>query len=104
MGDPIVHFFFLFIYLEFYIRSIGAGYMTQYATIVPEVPNNAYDGLIFIDKTSAAIGFAGAESSRIKGKDLILIHYSIRLGFIAFVLFIVIYLRKRKAKGGDKKI
>jgi len=88
------------------IHSIGAGYsgnINQW--MLPEVPINSYDGLIFIKKTSAAIGIKGYETSINDGDSYIKNHdRNIFISTIAtiavisiIILFVCIHIYKQNS-------
>lgn len=89
-------------------HSIGAAYngnINQW--MLPEVPIDSYDGLIFVQKTSAAIGVNGSETNINDGDSFIKNHnrniyiatIAIIMAILIFILVISVYVyRKRKRK------
>ena len=90
------------------IHMVGDAYngnINEY--MMPQVPINSYDGLIFINKTSAAIGIKGNETSINDGDNFIKNHnrniyivtIAIIVAILIFIIIIILYMyRKSKRK------
>ena len=85
-------------------HTIGAGYngyINQW--MLPEVPIDSYDGLIFVKKTSAAIGINGYETTINDGDNFIKNYYrnmsiasiAILVSIIIFIILISVYIYKK---------
>jgi len=75
-----------------YIRHIGAVYSPYIHQTMPSVPINAFDAIIFVDETSAAIGTEGAESSTQSSFMILTKYYLARLAVVIFLFLFWLWL------------
>lgn len=84
------------------IHSIGATYNGKVdQCMAPEIPVESYDGLIFVKKTSAAIGIKGYETGVENGDTMIAVYrnmYKIAIVSILIIILIVGVSRYKNKK------